>query len=133
MENDSHVIVIGAGIAGLAAARALTERGVAVTVLEARERVGGRVFTECADGATVELGAEFVHGRAPELWALIEEAGIETVERDGTMLRAEFGGGIVEDDPRDDGMFRTLEELREYAGPDQPFAEYLADKPMELE
>jgi monoamine oxidase len=133
MGNDSQVIVIGAGMAGLAAARALAERGVEVTVLEARERVGGRVFTQHATGATVELGAEFVHGRAPELWALIQEAGIETVERDGTMLRAEFGGGIVEDDPQDDAMFRTLEELREYAGPDVPFAEYLAAQSMEPE
>lgn len=131
MENDCQVIVIGAGIAGLAAARALAERGVPVTVLEARERVGGRVFTLHADGATVELGAEFVHGRAPELWALIEEAGIETAERDGTILRTEFGGGIVEDDPQDDAMFRTLEELRDYAGPDLPFADYLADQSME--
>jgi monoamine oxidase len=133
MGNDAQVIVIGAGIAGLAAARALAERGVQVTVLEARGRVGGRVFTSHADGATEELGAEFVHGRAPELWALIEEAGVETVERDGTMLRAEFGGGLVEDDPQDDGMFRTLEELSEYSGPDLAFADYVADKPIPQE
>src|ERR1700753_2953964 len=103
MKNDSQVLVIGAGMAGLAAARALAERGVQVTVLEARERVGGRVLTRHADGATVELGAEFVHGRAPELWALIEEAGVETVERDGTMLRADFGGGGVGEGARGEG------------------------------
>src|ERR1700761_3733834 len=95
--EEAEVIVIGAGMAGLAAARALAERGVRVTVLEARERVGGRVFTRHADGATVELGAEFVHGRAPELWALIEETGVETVERSGTVLRAEPDGGLAED------------------------------------
>jgi len=138
MNNDSQInnsqrIVIGAGIAGLAAARALAERGVRVTVLEARERVGGRVLTRQADGATVELGAEFVHGRAPELWALIDEAGVEAVERDGTVLRAEPEGGLAEDSLQDAAMFQTLEELRDYAGPDQPFAEYLAEKSMQPE
>ena len=46
MNDDSQVIVIGAGMAGLAAARALAERGVQVVVLEARERVGGRIYTQ---------------------------------------------------------------------------------------
>lgn len=130
MTNDSQVIVIGAGIAGLAAARALAERGVQVTVLEARERVGGRVYTRHADGATVELGAEFVHGRAPELWALIDELGVETTERDGTVLRADPDGGLAEDSLQDVAMFETLEELGDYTGPDQPIAEYLADKSL---
>ena len=77
---DADVIVIGAGMAGLAAARTLAERGVRVVVLEARERVGGRVFSRVVEGGqAVELGAEFVHGRPPELWALIDEAGVETI------------------------------------------------------
>src|ERR1700761_330997 len=112
--EEAEVIVIGAGMAGLAAARALAERGVRVTVLEARERVGGRVFSREVDGATVELGAEFIHGRPPELWALIEEAGVETTERDGAMLRAQPGGGVMEGDLQDDSMFAPLEQLEEY-------------------
>src|ERR1700761_5083803 len=72
--NDNNVLILGAGIAGLAAARALGERGIRTTVLEARDRVGGRLLTRVsAGGGTVELGAEFVHGRAPELWALLTE------------------------------------------------------------
>ena len=114
-QQTADVLVLGAGIAGLAAARALAERGIHPLVLEARDRVGGRIHSLQTGQGFVELGAEFVHGRASELWALIEEAGIETAERDGTMLRAEFDGGIVEDDPRDDATFQTLEELREYA------------------
>lgn len=66
--NKADVVVIGAGASGLAAARVLEERGYDVVVLEARERIGGRVFTH-RDRNTpvpVELGAEFVHGSAPE-------------------------------------------------------------------
>ena len=57
-----HVLVIGAGLAGLTAARALHEDGIPVTVLEARDRIGGRAWTTDVSGASVELGAWFMHG-----------------------------------------------------------------------
>ena len=56
----SPVVVVGAGFAGLAAATTLADRGVDVRVLEARDRVGGRVWSEEAGGAVIERGAEFV-------------------------------------------------------------------------
>ena len=68
------VLIVGAGVAGLAAARALAEAGLRVAVLEASERVGGRIHTLRVAGHIVELGAEFIHGKPPELWALMEEA-----------------------------------------------------------
>jgi monoamine oxidase len=55
-----EVIVIGAGFAGLAAATELADRGVDVLVLEARDRVGGRVWSDRAGCAVIERGAEFV-------------------------------------------------------------------------
>lgn len=127
MSDDVDVLILGAGMAGLAAARALGERGVRVTVLEAKDRVGGRVMSRAAEGGgVVELGAEFVHGRAAELWALIDECGAKTTERDGTMLREEWGGGVVEDDPQDEAMFAPLVKLEDFAGEDVAFADWLA-------
>lgn len=120
------MLVLGAGMAGLTAARALAGRGLRVTVLEARQRVGGRVFTRHENGQAIEMGAEFIHGRAPELWALIDEAGLETVEREGTMLTAREGGGVEEEDTEDGADFSPLETLETYDGPDMPFSEWLA-------
>ena len=67
MKSAYDVVVIGAGAAGLAAAVRLTEAGRSVLVLEARDRIGGRIDTRHEPGlaAPVELGAEFVHGLAP--------------------------------------------------------------------
>jgi len=134
MSDSVDVLILGAGMAGLAAARALGERGVRVTVLEAKDHVGGRVMSRVAEGGgVVELGAEFVHGRAPELWALIHECGVETTERDGTMLREEWGGGVIEDDPQDEAMFAPLEKLENFKGEDVAFADWLvaSDVPEE--
>jgi monoamine oxidase len=127
LRNDIDVLILGAGMSGLIAARALAERGVRVCVLEAKQRVGGRIMSQKVEGGgTVELGAEFIHGRAPELWALIDEVGAKTVERHGSMLREEWPGGLVEDDPQDNAMFEPLEQLENFTGEDQTFADWLA-------
>lgn len=70
------VAVIGGGASGLTAARRLVERGLSVAVLEARDRLGGRIATLYGPDAFVplELGAEFVHGRPPEIVSLPESA-----------------------------------------------------------
>jgi len=93
-----EIIIVGAGVAGLAAADALTQRGVAVTVLEARERAGGRVQTINSQPANlvIELGAEFVHGAKNALWPCLRDARLETtdvVDRHWVFS----GGGLTED------------------------------------
>ncbi|MCH0561674.1 protoporphyrinogen oxidase [Streptomyces sp. MUM 2J] len=71
-----HVVVIGAGIAGLAAAHRLLQRGTRVTVVEAADRVGGKLLPGEIAGVRVDLGAESLLARRPEAVALAREAGL---------------------------------------------------------
>ena len=128
MEAGVDVVVIGAGMAGLACARALLERGLRVVVLEARDRVGGRIATtRVGSGEPVELGAEFVHGRPPELMALIAEAACEVYERDGAQVCFE-DGELKECGDEMEAAFDPLEELKDFDGEDVSFEEYLDGK-----
>ncbi|GGU43254.1 protoporphyrinogen oxidase [Streptomyces coeruleorubidus] len=74
--GTGQVVVIGAGIAGLAAAHRLLERGARVTVLEASDRVGGKLLPGEIAGARVDLGAESMLARRPEAVALAREVGL---------------------------------------------------------
>jgi monoamine oxidase len=101
MHTSSGVVVVGAGLAGLSAARALARAGEAVTVLEARDRVGGRVHSvRLSNGAVAELGAEWImegdaamRNLAGELGIGLAEAGIDYVLRDA---RGPLGASIEE-------------------------------------
>jgi monoamine oxidase len=77
--NDVDVVVVGAGFAGLAAARALLDAGKTVKVLEARDRVGGRTLTKKLDcGPWVDLGGQWIGPTQHEITKLVEDLGIET-------------------------------------------------------
>jgi monoamine oxidase len=91
MSSDPAVIVIGAGVAGLAAACQLGHAGIAVHILEARDRIGGRVFTHLDPGCDypIELGAEFIHGKPPEILELLRKAKTEITEVQGEAWCAE--------------------------------------------
>ena len=84
--TDADVIVIGAGAAGLAAAGELVRAGRSVLLLEARDRIGGRICTRREAGLSVplELGAEFIHGPAPLTRALLERAGAGAIDMAGS-------------------------------------------------
>jgi monoamine oxidase len=97
---SSHdVLVIGAGVAGLAAAAALAAGGRSVLLLEARDRLGGRVWTRHEPGvaAPIELGAEFVHGYAERNVAWLARAGKSALETEGSRWRLENGVLIQRD------------------------------------
>jgi monoamine oxidase len=78
--REAAVMIIGAGAAGLAAAWHLAEAGVVSTVLEARNRIGGRIFTlhSHTGNRPIELGAEFIHGQKNETWEFIKRARLGT-------------------------------------------------------
>jgi monoamine oxidase len=130
--GGNDVLIIGAGMAGLTAARALAEAGLRVLVLEAQDRIGGRIHTQRVGTEVLELGAEFIHGRPPELWALIEEAGLATYERTGAQLCFE-DGALTTCSNQTDRIFAPLEGLENYSGPDITFAEYLDHKQTPIE
>jgi monoamine oxidase len=90
-DATADVLVLGAGVAGLAAAQELSQAGLRVIVIEARDRIGGRVFTQHVSGhpLPIELGAEFIHGRPPVSFALIEQAGLLAYEINGEQWLAQ--------------------------------------------
>jgi monoamine oxidase len=73
------VIVVGAGFAGLTAARELSRRGHSVLVVEARDRIGGRTWTTERLGRTLELGGTWVHWTQPHVWAELSRYGLAVV------------------------------------------------------
>jgi len=79
--NDTHVLIIGAGATGLMAAHILSKAGKKITILEARDRCGGRIHTI----DDIELGAEFIHGDLPVTLNLLKEAGITIQPANGEM------------------------------------------------
>lgn len=118
-------------MAGLTAARALAEAGRSVTVLEASARVGGRILTVREAGEIMELGAEFVHGKPPELWSLIDEAKLETYELAGPHLSFENRRISAESEVgEEDERLSVLNQLESRVGPDISFADYLEQNPQ---
>lgn len=102
---DFDAIVIGAGAAGLAAAHTLSEHGLSVAILEARDRIGGRIYTmrPSAGGLPIELGAEFIHGRPPETFTIAQAAGLILCERTGSSYIADGGHLFSSEDDEGDG------------------------------
>lgn len=124
------VVVIGAGAAGLAAARELSEAGLAVTILEARNRIGGRIYTTHDPTAPlpIELGAEFVHGEAAETFRIVNAAQLVLAElpdhhyrsRAGKLLPLGDSWGTIQ------AMQRKIHrDLTRNGNRDLSFAEYL--------
>jgi monoamine oxidase len=122
------VVIVGAGVAGLAAMRLLEDAGIRTRVLEARDRIGGRIFTVHDDRLphAIELGAEFIHGSAHETVELVHSARIAAFAIEGIRWRLR-GGKLIHVDmwERIHAVMRHLKT----SGPDESFADFLARSP----
>lgn len=135
--GDYDVLIIGAGVAGLIAGRLLAEAGLRVAIVEARDRIGGRIWTQSISPdrsrlqMPLELGAEFVHGLPPETWSLIKEAGLNTFEIEGLAYRYDGGRLMAANEHEQPNAAESvLEQMtqwmqRQPSGNDISFIEYL--------
>lgn len=115
MQQTTDVIVIGGGVAGLAAAGELGRQGIRVILLEGRRRLGGRILTERRAGwrRPVELGAQFVHGGNKALWSLLERHQIKTERVPGRHWRFVDGGWMeIDATKRIAEVTRRIDEKR---------------------
>lgn len=124
--DEFDVVVIGAGAAGLAAATQLSRHGKAVCILEARERVGGRIFTVRPQGSAVplELGAEFIHGESPSVFEYLRLTNDVAIDAVHTRFAARRPGQLKQADDQFEVMKERLCRLPK-PRTDLSFAEFL--------
>ena len=125
MKSDYDVVIVGAGAAGLAALRELDRAGQRVLCLEARDRIGGRVYTvhDPLSPMPIELGAEFIHGRAPEIWDIVRSQGLLAYDcadsavhvKNGRVEHGENGWELVDEVMRDMQRVAETSEDRSFA------------------
>lgn len=120
--SSARVLVVGAGMAGLSAAHELRQRGMDAVVVEARDRLGGRTWTDFgfAD-VPVELGAEFIHGPNVSTWRWVESLGLRTVlwtKTHDSMVRLADGAWLPMDEAR--ARYPDFDVTRSWNLPDLP-------------
>jgi monoamine oxidase len=132
--KHADVIVLGAGMAGVTAARALAEGGARVIVVEARDRIGGRVHTLRDFAETpVEAGAEFVHGSHAATWSAVRTARLRTRRVPYRYSWAHLGGStrwlpVQLTHPDVWRCFSILWDLRHRRGADTTAASFIETK-----
>jgi len=126
--HDVDVIVVGAGFAGVTAARELRRQGHRVLVLEARDRIGGRTWTDTRLGRDLEMGGTWVHWIQPHTWAELTRYGIGVTPSPVPVKGYWTSGGTVHSGTAEDllglidrGMgASTAEALTHFPQPYQP-------------
>src|SRR5258706_15356750 len=118
-------IIIGAGASGLMAGRELSRAGMSVLVLEARDRLGGRIFTFSGNGFTVpvEAGAEFIHGDVPVTIGVLNEYKIPFTETAGEFVQIRHGKKNRRETTRE--QYHELQERLSMLNDDMPVEDFL--------
>lgn len=119
IETDKRIVIVGGGIAGLRAAHYFRQRGVDVTVLEAQEKVGGRIRTDRSLGIAFDEGASWIHGagRKNPITDLASEAGATTfVTEDDNVAVFDTDGSQYDEDTTDDAEKDYEKALRQLSG-----------------
>jgi monoamine oxidase len=126
-DSDCDVLIVGAGAAGLAAACELADSGRQVLIIEARDRLGGRIWTRQEPGLAVpiEYGAEFIHGHAPATIAVLQRAGKTAIESTDTHFRLKDGELAARNDFFHE-VQQAMRENSELAANDLSFDAFLA-------
>jgi monoamine oxidase len=120
----SHIIIVGAGICGLYAGRFLSKNGYKITIVEARDRIGGRINTLHAPfAAPTEAGAEFIHGDLPLSISLVKEAELKTNIMSGNIHQIK--NGSIHRDQYDDGDWDSMTAALQKLEHDMPIADFL--------
>lgn len=120
---NADVLIIGAGVAGLTAAQELSRAGLRVLLLEARDRVGGRILTDHSNSYPVELGAEFIHGKPKEIFELVKHTRLPVKELEWNVLRRR-GNRWHDAWEAMSGMDKLLEKMSARQ-PDRSFQQFL--------
>ena len=112
-KTHTDVIIIGAGAAGLLAGKLLVEQGKSVCLLEARNRIGGRIHTLPFNewNNTAEAGAEFIHGNLDLTFELLKEAGLKSTKISGEMWHV-IDGNWQQDDDYFEKQNRVIKKLK---------------------
>jgi monoamine oxidase len=131
LRSEQTVIIIGAGAAGLIAARQLSGAGMKVIVIEAQSNPGGRMHTLRQPGFSIplEAGAEFIHGELPITLGLLQEAGIEFSAIAGEMKTVRSGNWITDDPMNEfwDELMAKMNEVKEDMTIDAFLAQHFSD------
>lgn len=124
--NDLTIVVVGAGISGLAAAKKLKNKGFKVIVMEAQDKVGGRLRTNRTLGVAFDEGASWIHGIAGNpIIALAQEAGMSSIFADDTSIKSYDMGGFTRSastyTSAEDEFYTIIESMMSYGSTDKSF------------
>jgi monoamine oxidase len=130
---QADVVIVGAGLSGMIAARKLLEAGLTPVVLEADDRVGGRILTEVVDGVPLELGAQWIGDTHQRMFGLAAELGVETfaqydegetsyeLDGSGVLREHDFHARYESELAEVEGVLRRLDALAAEVPVDAPW------------